>query len=48
MNNIVNNYLLDGDKFIPELHLRQDLLITLANHLLKSVKGLKISKKQGI
>ena len=42
MNEIVNKFLLAGDKFMPEMHLRQqDLLIALVVHLLK-IKNSKI------
>ena len=35
MNEIVNKFLLAGDKFMPEMHLKQpNLLIVLADHLL--------------
>ena len=43
MNEIVNTSLLTGDKFMPEMHLKQpaalgkqDLLIVLVGHLLKT------------
>ena len=49
MNEIVNKFLLAGDKFIPEMHLKQpDLLIVLVDHLLKTKKDLKNLKKQEI
>ena len=49
MNKIVNKFLLAGDKFIPEMHLKQpDLLIVLVDHLLKTKKDLKNLKKQEI
>ena len=39
MNEIVNKFLLAGDKFMPEMHLRQpDLRIVLVNHSLKIEK----------
>ena len=35
MNEIVNKFLLAGDKFMPGMHLKQpDLFIVLADHLL--------------
>ena len=35
-NEIINKFLLAGDKFMPEMHLRnQDLLIMLVDHLQK-------------
>ena len=38
MNNIINKFLLAGDKFMPEMHLRQpqllvDLLLDIKNEL---------------
>ena len=49
MNKIVNKFLLAGDKFMPEMHLRQpDLLIVLVVHLLKINKEFKNLKKQEI
>ena len=54
MNAIAKNFLLTGDKFIPELHLGhlkiayQDLLIALLDYLLNFVKRLKKLKKQMI
>ena len=56
MNEIVNKFLLVGDKFMPEMHLRQpargalqqDLLIVLVDHLLKIKKEFKNLKKQEI
>ena len=38
MNEIVNKFLLAGDKFMPEMHLRLDLRIVLVNHSLKIEK----------
>ena len=38
MNEIVNKFLLAGDKFMPEMHLRLDLGIVLVNHSLKIEK----------
>ena len=47
MNKIVNKYLLAGDRFMPEMHLKQpDLLILLGDHLLKTKKEFKYLKKQ--
>ena len=34
MNNVINNFLLAGDKFMPEMHLRQPLFIALVDLLL--------------
>ena len=49
MNEIVNKFLLAGDKFMPEIHLKQpDLLILLVEHLLKTKKEFKNLKKQEI
>ena len=42
MNEIVNKFLLVGDKFMPEMHLRQPgLLIVLVIQLPKTKKELK-------
>ena len=46
MNAIVNKFLLASDKFMPEMN--QDLLIVLADHLLKTRKELKNLTKQEI
>ena len=49
MNEIVNTFLLARDKFMPEMHLKkQDLLIVLSGHLLKTKKEFKIKKKKEI
>ena len=49
MNEIVNKLLLAGDKFMPEMHLKQlGLLIVLVDHLLKIKKEFKNLKNQGI
>ena len=50
MNDIINKFLLAGDKFMPEMHLRQplvnqDLHIVLADHLLKTKEEFKSLKK---
>ena len=44
MNKIVNKFLLVGDKFMPEMHLKQPgfLNMVLLVHLLKIKKELKI------
>ena len=42
MNKIVNKFLLIGDKFMPEIHLKQPGFIVLVAHLLKTKKELKI------
>ena len=42
MNETENDFLLAGDKFMPETHLKQpDLLIVLVVHLLGTKKELK-------
>ena len=42
MNEVINKFLLVGDKFMPEMHLiNQNLLIVLAVHLPKIKKELK-------
>ena len=47
MNEIVNKFLLAGDKFMPEMHLKQPGLLTvLADHLLKTKKEFRNLKKQ--
>ena len=47
MNEIVNTFLLARDKFMPEMHLKkQNLLIVLAGHLLKTKKEFEIKKKR--
>ena len=49
MNKIFNKFLLAGDKFMPEMHLKQqDLLIVLVDHLLKMKKEFTNLKKQEI
>ena len=49
MNETVNKFLLTGDKFMPEMHLKQpDLLIVFVDHLLKIKKEFKNLKKQEI
>ena len=49
MNNTINKFLLTGDKFMPEMHLRNlDLLILNAVHLLNTKKELKNLNKQVI
>ena len=48
VNEIVNNFLLAGDKFLPEMHLKQrDLLTVLVGHLIKRKKELKNFKETG-
>ena len=44
MNNKINKLLLGGDKFMPEIHLRQ-LLTVLADHLLSINEEFKSLKK---
>ena len=49
MNEIVNKFLLAGDKFIPEMHLKQSGFITVhVDHFLKTKKEFKNLKKQEI
>ena len=49
MSEIINIFLLDVDKFMLQMHLKQpDLLIVLVDHLLKIKKGFKNLKKQEI
>ena len=49
MNEIINKFLLAGDKFMPEMHLRQPgLHIVLVDHLQKTKKEYKNLKKQEI
>ena len=46
MDERVNKFLLVGDKFMPEMHLKQpDLLTLLVGHLLKTKKEFKNLKK---
>ena len=47
MNEIVNKFLLPGDKFMPEMHLKQPGLV-LVDHLQKINKEFKNLKKQEI
>ena len=50
MNKIVNKFLLVGDKFMPEMHLKQPgfLNMVVLVHLLKIKKELKNLSKQEI
>ena len=48
MNEVVNKFLLVGDKLMPEMHLKQAALIVLVDHLLKTKKEFKHLKKQEI
>ena len=49
MKEIVDKFLLAGDKYIPEMHLNNlDLLIALVDHLLKTRKEFKNLKKKEI
>ena len=49
MNAIVNNFLLVGDKFMPEMHIKQPgLLIVFVDHLPKTKKEFENLKKQEI
>ena len=46
MSNTINKLLLAGDKFMPEIHLRQPQLLTvLVDHLLNMNKEFKSLKK---
>ena len=48
MNEIVKKFLLAGDKFMPEMHLRElDLHIVLVDHLQKLKKEHKKFKETG-
>ena len=46
MNAIVNKSLLNGDKFMPGLHLRQTRFIAFVDCLLNVMKELKHLEKQ--
>ena len=47
MNEIVNKFLSTGDKFKPEMHLKQPgFTYSVVDHLLKTKKEFKNSKKQ--
>ena len=50
MNEIVNKFLIDGDKFMPEMHLREPGItyIVLVDDLPKIKKECKYLKKQDI
>ena len=50
MSEIINKFLLPGDKFMPEIHLRQPVFkyIVLVEHLPKTKKEYKNLKKQKI
>ena len=48
MNEVVDKFLLAGDKFMPEMHLKQPGFIVLVDHLLKIKKEFKNLKKQEI
>ena len=49
MNEIINKFLLAGDKFMSEMHLKQpEFTYMLADHLLKTKKECKTLKKQEI
>ena len=49
INSIINNFLLAGDRFMPEMHYdKLDLQIVLVDHLLKTKKEFKNIKNQGI
>ena len=46
MTKIINKFLLTGDTFMPELHLKQPELIVLVDHLLNIVIEFKNLEKQ--
>ena len=48
MKETVNTSLLARDKFMSEMHLKQDLLIVHADYLLKIKNGFRNLKKQEI
>ena len=49
INEIANKFLLAGDKFIPEMHLKQPgFTYMLVDSLLKTTKKIKSLKKQEI
>ena len=48
MNETVNEFFLTGDKFMPEMHLRQPAFTVLVDHLLKTKKEFKNLKKHEI
>ena len=49
MSKIANKFLLAGDKFIFDMHLKQSgFTVILVNHLVKIIKELKDLKKQEI
>ena len=50
MNEKVNKFLLTGDKFMPEMHLRQSGLVDLllVDHLQETRKEIKNLKEQEI
>ena len=49
MNKIINNFLLVGDKFMLQMHLRQsEFTFSLVDHLLKIKKEYKNLTKQEI
>ena len=47
MNKIINTFLLTGDKFMPELHLKQ-LGLVIVGHLLNIIKEFKNVEKHEI
>ena len=49
MNDIINTFLLGGDKFMPEMHLgNQDLYIVLVDHFLHPEIQFRNKKKQKV
>ena len=47
MNEILNKFLLAGDKFMPEMDLKQPRLIVLAYHLQKNEEIIQKFKETG-
>ena len=47
MNEILNKFLLAGDKFMPDMHLRLNLHMVLVDHLQKT-KNTEISRNTGL
>ena len=46
MNDIVNKFLLTGDNFIPEMHLKQEFTYSTCQPFTKSKEKIKKLKKQ--
>ena len=47
MNNIINKFLLAGDKFIPEIHLRQPQFVYIACPFTRHKERIKEFKRTG-